>query len=74
MKSYENLCQKTPEWVHIHPNATETLSLRLTPEIRQSIEGIALAENKSLTQVALSAFNLLFFAKAKPQGEDWLYW
>jgi hypothetical protein len=72
MKSYENLSPQTPEWVHI--NATETLSLRLTPQIRQSIEGIALAQNKSLTQVALSAFNLLFFAKNKPQGEDLLYW
>ena len=72
MKSYENLSQQTPEWVHF--NATETLSLRLTPEIRHSIEGIASAENTSLTKVALSAFNLLFFAKNKPQGEDLLYW
>ena len=74
MKSYENLCPQTPEWVHIHPNATETLSLRLTPAIRQSIEGIALAEATSLTKVAVSALNLLFFAKTKPQGEDLLYW
>ena len=74
MKSYENLSPQTPEWVHIHPKATQTLSLRLTTDIRQSIEGIAVAENTSLTKVALSAFNLLFFAKTKPQGENWLYW
>ena len=74
MKSYENLSPQTPEWVHIHPKATQTLSLRLTPKIRQSIEGIAVAQNSSLTQVAISAFNLLFFSRTKPQGEDLLYW
>ena len=74
MKSYENLSPQTPEWVHIHPKATQTLSLRLTHKIRQSIEGIAVAQNSSLTQVAISAFNLLFFSRTKPQGEDLLYW
>ena len=64
MKSYESLSPQTPEWVHIHPKATQTLSLRLTPKIRQSIEGIAVAQNSS-PKVALRGFEMLYAAKQR---------
>jgi uncharacterized protein (DUF1778 family) len=60
---------------HIHPRATETLNLRILPEMRSWIEDEAAANGTSMTKVALSAFDLLYAAKQRQsKGANWLYW
>jgi uncharacterized protein (DUF1778 family) len=72
MKTNKN---NTPPPAHIHPRATETLNLRLLPEIRSFIEREAEFRNVSLTRVALSAFELLYAARQQQaSGLDSLYY
>jgi hypothetical protein len=60
---------------HIHPRATETLNLRILPEIRSFIETEAEIHDVSMTKVALSAFDLLHAARSKQKTDGhWLYW
>ena len=71
MKRYKN----TPPPAHINVNATETLSLRLVPEIRNALEDESNKCETSLTCVALSAFRLFFESRRpKDQSGNSLYW
>jgi hypothetical protein len=72
MNTHKN---NTPPPAHLNPRATETLSLRLLPEIRSFLESEAGDQNVSMTKIALKGFEMLYAAKQRQAtGENLAFW